>query len=679
MARVAYDDARPSLTITRDDREEEPCVAEARRCPDCQTVFPSSAEACPSCASPIAPPAEQTRDQPDTGDPPQETQVYAAAEPSADNSALKFGHYELLRELGRGGMGVVYQARQKHADRLVALKVMRDADHVAESDKLRFTGEVRAMARVSHPHIVAVFEVGEENGCPYFTMEYVDGHSLAQRLRAGPPYTAAESAQWIEDVAGALQTAHDAGILHRDIKPGNILIGPHGEAKLTDFGLAKHLDQDTGLTAAGSAVGTPSYMPPEQARGELSKLGPASDIYALGATFYELLTGRPPFRGETPGGTLVRVLQDDVVPPRKYRPGLSLELEAVCLKCLEKNPAGRYASARELADDLRRWRNGEATKVRPWSWRRRLARRLRRHWKPIAAALFVVVTVAAFLYTLLQSSPEYRARQAMLSVDRAMRSGERVVLVGPTGPPKWSRQVVDIGSTLSKDLSSVFQIDAGAPALIELAPAAHHDHFRLSAELRTRSSKGIDCWSGIYFAHDQGPANPAGFVERLLVVRHRRNLLVPNGASNAGNGNPVNVHDFLLLSREGVTRFASPSPFGVHFYKVNPGGMPENEPWRYLDVEVTPETVRARWREEDGSLHLIGPRNELRNTVDAIRVASLRKMTQWRAKELDEKQFIDMPRRIDYNPRGALGLFVMQAVVDFRNVVYEPLSDEGLR
>src|SRR5262245_33477084 len=293
-------------------------------------------------------------------------------------------------------MGVVYQARQKHADRLVALKVMRDADHVAKSDKLRFTGEVRALARISHPHIVAVFEVGEENGCPYFTMEYVDGQSLAHRLRAGPPLSAAESARLIEDLAGAVQTAHEAGILHRDIKPGNILIGPHGEAKLTDFGLAKHLDQDTGLTAAGSALGTPSYMPPEQARGDLSKLGPAADVYALGATFYELLTGRPPYLGETPGGTLARVLHDDVVPPRKLRPALSLELEAVCLKCLEKNPAHRYASARELAEDLGRWRNGEATKVRPWSWRRRLARRLVRQWKPIATAFFVLMTVAAF-------------------------------------------------------------------------------------------------------------------------------------------------------------------------------------------------------------------------------------------------------------------------------------------
>jgi serine/threonine-protein kinase len=573
-------------------------------------------------------------------------------------------------------MGIVYQARQKHADRLVALKVMRDADNVAESDKLRFTGEVRALARVSHPHIVAVFEVGEENGCPYFTMEYVDGESLSHRLRAGPPLSAAESARLIEDLAGAAQTAHVAGILHRDIKPGNILIGPRGEAKLTDFGLAKHLDQDTGLTAAGSALGTPAYMSPEQARGDLSKLGPATDIYALGATFYELLTGGPPFRGETAGGTLTRVLNDEVVPPRKLRPELSLELEAVCLKCLEKNPARRYASAQELAEDLRRWRQGEATKVRPWSWRRRLARRLRRHWKPIAAALFVLLTAGAFLFTFVLSSPEYRARQAMQRVDRAIQSGQRVVLIGPTGPPKWSRQVVDIDSKLSTDPGSVFQVNAHTPALIELAPAAHHERFRFSAELRTRSSNGIDSWSGIYFAHNQGLADPAGFVERLVVIRHHRNLLVPNGDVKLGQLDPVNVHDFLLLSRDGVTRLDRPSPFGVHFYQVNPSDMNDNERWRYLEVEVTPQTLSARWREEDGSLHLIGVPNQVRNTVGPISVGILQEYVKYRADELGKMQFTGAPQRIEYNPRGALGLFVMNAVVDFRNVIYEPLPED---
>jgi hypothetical protein len=313
--------------------------------------------------------------------------------------------------------------------------------------------------------------------------------------------------------------------------------------------------------------------------------------------------------------------------------------------------------------------------VRPWSWRRRLARRVRRNWKPIAAALFVLLlTAGTFLVTSVLSSPEYRARQALRGVDRDVQSGGRVVLVGPTGPPRWSRQVIDIDSRLSTDPSSVFQVDSDSPALIELAPAAHHDRFRLSAELRTRASKKGDCWSGIYFAHNQGPGDPTGFVERLVVVRHHRNLLIPDGTLRPDHVDPVNVHDFLLLSRDGVTRLTPPSPFGVHFYKVNPLQM--IEPWRYLEVEVTPETVRARWREEDGSLQLIGPRNEVRKTVSPISAQRLHEHTKRRAEELDKKQITGVPRRIEYNPRGAIGLFVMHAVVDFRNVVYQPLPED---
>jgi hypothetical protein len=304
-------------------------------------------------------------------------------------------------------------------------------------------------------------------------------------------------------------------------------------------------------------------------------------------------------------------------------------------------------------------------------------RRLRRHWKLVAAVLFVLLTAGAFLFTFVLSSPEYREQQAMRRVDRAVQSGERVVLVGPTGPPKWSRQVVDIDSKLSTDPSSVFQVNAHTPALIELAPAAHHDRFRLSAELRTRASNGIDSWSEIYFAHNQGPADPAGFVERLLVIRHHRNLLVPNGDVKLGQLDPVNVHDFILLSRDGVTRLGSPSPFGVHFYQVNPSDMNDNERWRYLEVEVSPQTVSARWREEDGSLHLIGVPNQVRNTVDPISVELLQEYVKDRANQLDKMQFTGVPRRIEYNPRGALGLFVMNAVVDFRNVIYEPMPEDS--
>jgi serine/threonine protein kinase len=243
----------------------------------------------------------------------------AASSDTLDGKAaapgLVFRNYELLGELGRGGMGVVYKARQKRADRLVALKVIHTHAGGDGRARARFLAEARALARASHPHIVTVYEVDEENDCPFFTMELIDGPSLSRRVREGPPLAPAESAQLIESLAGAVQAAHDVGVLHRDIKPANVLLGPDGKARLTDFGLAKHLDRDDGATVAGCALGTPSYMPPEQANGDLATIGPAADVYSLGATLYELLTGRPPFKGDSNAATILRVLKEDPVPP----------------------------------------------------------------------------------------------------------------------------------------------------------------------------------------------------------------------------------------------------------------------------------------------------------------------------------------------------------------------------
>ena len=641
-------------------------------CPKCQ--LPSDTpDTCPQCGTTLAPDLPPTIDLP--ADATRSVSGMAPSPAKATAKLPEFGNYDLLEEVGRGGMGVVYKARQKRADRLVALKVMRDGAQVTEEEKMRFTAEVRALGRIHHPHIVAVYDVGEESGCPYFTMEYIEGKSLAQRLRDGAALTPAEAARLVEDLANAVQAAHDVGILHRDIKPGNILIDAQGDAKLMDFGLAKHLQQDTGLTSAGSALGTPSYMAPEQACGDLQKLGPHSDVYSLGATFYELLMGRPPFRGETAGGTLARVLQDDVVPPRKYRPQLSPELEAVCLKCLEKNPANRYASAQELAEDLQRWRNGEATRVRPWSWRRRLARKVRRHWKPIAAALFVLATAGLFFLTFVWLDPDYQANRAKSTVDRAVQSGERVVLVGRTGPPKWARQAFDSAdTTLSTAPTSVFQVQTKAETLIELAPAAHHDRYRISAELRTRESHRITCSSGIYFAHNHGSPDAAGFVERVFVVRHERNLM-PRGDSNkARKEDYAHINEYQVRSRDGVTELEFVINLGSHVYKVNPDPMIEK--WRYLEVEVTPTALHARWRDEDGNLHLIGRRDLVRKTVLPVLVEHVQRSTTGRVKDLAHTEFKDVVHRLEYKPRGAFGLFVMHGTVDFRNVVYEPLPEE---
>ena len=374
--------------------------------------------------------------------------------------------YEIESILGRGGMGVVYKARHLTLKRTVALKMILARGHAGPGDLARFRTEAEAVARLQHPNIVQIHEVGDADGHPYCALEFVEGGTLASKL-GGKPIPARETAKLVEALARAMQLAHSRNVVHRDLKPANILLTADGTPKITDFGLARQLDNDSGATQAGAVLGTPSYMAPEQASGSSHEAGPAADVYALGAILYDCLTGRPPFLGTSVVETLDQVRTQEPMPPSRLQAIISPDLEAVCLKCLEKSPAHRYASAQDLADDLERWGNGEATKARPWSWRRRLARRLRRHWKPIAAALLVLLTAGAILFTVVLSSPEYRERRAMLGVDRAIRSGERVVLIGPTGPPKWSRLPVDISSTFSTDPSSVFQVDASDAALIE--------------------------------------------------------------------------------------------------------------------------------------------------------------------------------------------------------------------
>jgi tRNA A-37 threonylcarbamoyl transferase component Bud32 len=271
---------------------------------------------------------------------------------------LSIPGYEVLAELGRGGMGVVYKARQVKANRLVALKMILSGAHAGGSDLARFRTEVEAVARLQHPNIVQVYEVGEHDGLPFFSLEFCAGGSLDRRLN-GRPLPAAEAAQLVETLALAMAAAHQKGVIHRDLKPANVLLTEDGSPKITDFGLAKKLDEK-GQTQSGDVMGTPSYMAPEQAAGKVREVGPLADVYALGAILYECLTGRPPFMGPTPVETILQVVKGDPVPPRRLNPSLSRDLEAVVRKCLEKDARQRYANAHALADDLGRWRRGEA-------------------------------------------------------------------------------------------------------------------------------------------------------------------------------------------------------------------------------------------------------------------------------------------------------------------------------
>jgi WD40 repeat protein len=360
---------------------------------------------------------------PTAGEP---TMLDGTVAPPADcQDVLGVPGYEIVGELGRGGMGVVYKARQVKANRLVALKLLLAGSHAGEQDLARFRAEAEAVARLQHPHIVQVFEVGDHRGLPYFSLELCEGGSLERRL-GGTPLSPAAAARLVLALADAMDAAHARNVIHRDLKPANVLLTPaagRGDAdavelpapshpghsvaprpddgvrwvpKVTDFGLAKRLDDDTGHTRTGAVLGTPSYMAPEQAAGK-KDVGPGADVWAMGAILYECLTGRPPFLSAVPLETLMQVLNNDPVPPRQLQPGVRRDLDTITLTCLRKDPRRRYAGAGALADDLRRFLAGEPITARPVGRAERAARWVRR--RPAVAALLAVVMLAAAAMT----------------------------------------------------------------------------------------------------------------------------------------------------------------------------------------------------------------------------------------------------------------------------------------
>jgi WD40 repeat protein len=301
--------------------------------------------------------------------------------------------YEILGELGRGGMGVVYKGRQTSLNRLVALKMILAGGYAGAEQRTRFRTEAEAIASLQHPNIVQIYEVGEAEGKSYVALEFLEGGSLDGRLR-GTPLPPKGAARLVEVLAGAVHAAHRQHIVHRDLKPANILLTADGTPKVADFGLAKRLGE-AGQTHSGAVLGTPSYMAPEQADGQSKEVGPAADVYALGAILYDCLTGRPPFKAASALDTLLQVVNEEPVPPRRLQPKLPLDLETVCLKCLRKEPAARYASAAELAEDLRRFQAGEPVKARPVGRAERGLKWVRRH--PAAAAAYGLATLVLVL------------------------------------------------------------------------------------------------------------------------------------------------------------------------------------------------------------------------------------------------------------------------------------------
>jgi serine/threonine-protein kinase len=401
--------------------------------------------------------------------PPDDSTPTSVPSDPIDTPLPELPGYAVESVLGRGGMGVVYRARHLRLNRSVALKMLLAGPFALPAERERFRREAEAVARLRHANIVQVYDSGELDGRPYFTMEFVEGGTLARKL-AGTPLPVRDAAELMAPLADAVAAAHAAGIIHRDLKPGNVLLTGDGVGKIADFGLARRVG-DAELTLTGVALGTPSYMAPCQAAGKSTEIGTATDVYALGAILYECLTGRPPFRGESPAATIQQVLHADPVPPAQLNHGVPRDLETICLKCLEKDPLRRYASAAALADDLRRFLRGDAIAARPAGRLVRTRKWVRRHPTQIAilagTALLALVLAGGGVWLAIQQADRRRALEADLKdvtshQEQARWADARTALdraaarLNSGDPDEWHRRL----DRSRRDLELVIQLDA---------------------------------------------------------------------------------------------------------------------------------------------------------------------------------------------------------------------------
>ncbi len=514
--------------------------------------------------------------------------------------------YTVLEEIGRGGMGIVYKARQDALGRLVALKTIHAAASLYPDIIARFRAEAESIARLQHPNIVQVHEIGSGPTGPYFVMEYAEGGNLAQRL-GGSPQGARTSAAFVRTLARAIHAAHEAGVIHRDIKPGNILLAdPPGTSledstpKISDFGLARRLDEVHGLTLSGQVIGTPGYMAPEQAAGVSAEIGPAADIYALGVMLYEMLTSRPPFRGSTAIETIHLMLLHEPMPPTRLRRDLPRDLETICLHCLERVPGRRYASAAALADDLDRFLERRPILARPttpveivWKWSRR---------QPTTAVLALgFVVLLAISFGLLFRGWRYAEAEHLIrrqERDHAVQLADAATAVRHRAEQLTARLVLERGATLCEAgdhgpglhwlLHGLETIPANSPAL------------DTSARLLTSG------WQGNLHSLEQFYTHP-GSVSALTFLPDGKTLAASVGRRVWLHGDASRIEPIALpgevlhlaTTSEGAFAVTVTDKHAVHVCAL-PGGKPVGPP---LELPARPLCAAVS---RDGSTLLVG-------------------------------------------------------------------------
>jgi tetratricopeptide (TPR) repeat protein/predicted Ser/Thr protein kinase len=437
--------------------------------------------------------------------------------------------YEVVAELGRGGMGVVYKARQCSLKRWVALKMLPTGAHADPMARTRFRTEAEAVARLQHPNVVQIYEVGEHDGRPFLALEYVAGGCLAQTV-AGAAQPEREAALLVEVLARAVHHTHQCGILHRDLKPNNVLLTAGGTPKITDFGLAKLADQGS-LTRTETLIGTPNYMSPEQAAGNTKKVGVPADVYSLGAILYELLTGQPPFQGTSALDTLEQVRTQEPVPPRHWRSAVSRDVETICLKCLEKEPGRRYPSAEALADDLRRFLDGEPIRAQPVAVWQRLWRSVRRR----PALVGRVLCAAALLCVLLATGGYFRVarqlarQQAEETYQTFVQRRDEALFYGLLAPDQGA---LFLGAAATANLRAAESAAREALGLAGVEPDHQAPAADLSFPPHRRSEASADCYTLLLVLADvrgQQPLPDLGRKERC-----REALRILDGARKLG-------------------------------------------------------------------------------------------------------------------------------------------------